>query len=309
MIKTEVPVPQERTDLTEQTVRFRIYGEDIANCLNMNRVTAPALLGADTEKLDAMGIFTIRDETGKIARWSALELTGKDGTVPAFVDESVLRWSLGMKPGDIIPYGETKVRIAGTLNNTPLQGYLVLSDRQLREHFPAEKGFSLFLTGQEKNGGELERTYSDFGPEVTAVSELLGDFLALENTYLEIFQTLGIIAFILGGAGLFLVLRMEGLEEGEHLRLMRDLGFPAVRIAAMRLYRYIFLFLYGWAAALSCAVLAVFPVLRSGQGYETAKALIVTGGSVMIILLFTAAAEALFGTRRILGDNYRQFMN
>jgi putative ABC transport system permease protein len=81
-----------------------VEGDD-ASCLNLNRISQPAILGVEPEMLhDRFTFATKMKEIGETDLWLALNQQFEDGTIPAIADQTVIQWGLGMKVGDILLY-------------------------------------------------------------------------------------------------------------------------------------------------------------------------------------------------------------
>ncbi len=86
-------------------VQFRKVEGDDASCLNLNRVSQPAILGVDPEALQGRFSFAAKmKELGETDPWQVLNQTFDDGTVPAIADQTVIQWGLGKKVGDVLLY-------------------------------------------------------------------------------------------------------------------------------------------------------------------------------------------------------------
>ena len=112
----------------------------------------------------------------------------------------------------------------------------------------------------------LESTLSADGFDVVDAQEQLAGFLAVQNTYLSTFQSLGALGLLLGTVGLAVVQLRSVLERRGELALMRAGGFRARRLVEM-------VVLGEWRAALGragnwprgCGHCAVAP-MGAGRG-------------------------------------------
>src|SRR5690606_9875382 len=101
--------------------------------------------------------------------------------------------------------------------------------------FPEVNGFQYFLIDAppDKLGKVqeiLENGLSDQGLDVVQASDVLADFLAVQNTYLSTFQSLGALGLLLGTFGLASVQVRSVLERRGELALLRAQGFRRSRI-------------------------------------------------------------------------------
>jgi len=94
-------------------------------------------------------------------------------------------------------------------------------------------------------------------------SRRLAEFLAVQNTYLSTFQSLGGIGLLLGTAGLAVVLLRNVWERRGELSLMRTLGFSQVAIAGMVPSENAALLIAGLFSACFSALVAIAPVIAA----------------------------------------------
>ena len=125
------------------------------------------------------------------------------------------------------------------------------------------------------------------------VSDRLASFLAVQNTYLSTFQTLGGLGLLLGTLGLATVMLRNVLERRGELALLRAVGFRAAHVAWLVLCENAFVMLWGLAAGALAALLAMTPHLTS-TGAD-----VPWGGLQMLLLgVFTVGMlAALFAVR------------
>ena len=79
----------------------------------------------------------------------------------------------------------------------------------------------------------LESTLAEDGFDVVDAREQLAAFLAVQNTYLSTFQSLGALGLLLGTIGLAVVQLRSVLERRGELALMRAAGFRRRRLMGM----------------------------------------------------------------------------
>ncbi|NCB07326.1 MAG: ABC transporter permease, partial [Bacteroidia bacterium] len=190
-------------------VQFQKVEGDDASCLNLNRISQPAILGVHPEMLQGRFSFatklkTLVDE----GPWLALNQTFEDGTIPAIADQTVIQWGLGMKVGDVLEYqnevGDT-LRLKLIAGTTPsiFQGYVLISNENFLKNYPTQSGTSVFLVdgkseNQQNIGDELNSVFRDYGWEMENTAKRLVEFYSVTNTYLSIFLALGALGLILG---------------------------------------------------------------------------------------------------------------
>src|SRR5690606_41386733 len=91
------------------------------------------------------------------------------------------------------------------------------------------------------------------------VAERLADFLAVQNTYLSTFQTLGGLGLLLGTLGLGTVMLRNVLERRGELALLRAVGFRRGQVTSMVLVENAFLLLWGLSAGAISPLMAMSP--------------------------------------------------
>jgi ABC-type lipoprotein release transport system permease subunit len=258
-------------DLVGATVvPLRLREGDDASCLNLNRAQQPRLYGVQPAELERRKAFAFLS-----GAWPLLEQAAADGTIPAIGDEPTVTWALGKQVGDVLTmtddHGQAvKLRIVGVLASSVLQGGLLISEKQFIAHFPASAGYRAFLVEAPparapELAATLTRALQDRGLEVVPAGRRLADFMAVENTYLGIFQVLGGLGLVLGSLGLALVVLRNVLERRGELALLLALGFRRRALQRLVLAEHWLLICLGLAVGLGAAVLAVWPAWRAGQ--------------------------------------------
>ncbi len=290
----DLNTPAGRTELgfadrdQEQLGNWKIYslrvadGED-ASCLNLYRPTQPRVLGLPRSFIDRGGFGWA--DSDPIARqekanpWALLDGTrGNDDNgqpiVPVVLDISTAVYSLhlsGVGAQLVIRNAADRpmtLEVVGLLKNSVLQGNLLMSEANFLELFPDVSGYRYFLIEPSKGATEadahaiariLESTLSADGFDAMDAHEQLAGFLAVQNTYLSTFQSLGALGLLLGTVGLAVVQLRSVLERRGELALMRAGGFPARRLIKMVLSENAVLLLGGLVVGLVAAAMALLP--------------------------------------------------
>jgi ABC-type antimicrobial peptide transport system permease subunit len=287
-------------------VPLRIRDGDDASCLNLNRALQPRLLSVRPNELKRRQAFAFvqsLDQPAVAGRgsagvnqgaWDLLNHQPAPDVVPAIGDEQTVRWALGKSLGDTISYtddrGRTfKVQIVGVLANSILQGSLLISEPDFIERFPSVAGYRAFLADAPPGRTEvvaevLTRQLQDKGLDLQPAWQRLADFMAVENTYLGIFQALGGLGLLLGSLGLGIVVLRNVLERRNELALLQAVGFRPAQLQRLVLSEHWLLVGLGLVLGLGAALLAVFPTLAltdrealSGNMAWTLAALAVAG--------------------------------
>jgi ABC-type antimicrobial peptide transport system permease subunit len=166
--------------------------------------------------------------------------------------------------------GQTlRLAVAGLLANSIFQGDLLVSQESLLRYDPTIGGYRFFLIDApaERSAAverALERTLDDYGFTAQPASERLAGFLAVENTYLSAFQSLGGLGLLLGTIGLAAVQLRNVLERRGELALLRAAGFRRQLLARLVVLENLVLLVAGLAIGCLAAVLALLPHLAGG---------------------------------------------
>jgi len=313
-----------------QIVPLRVRDGDDASCLNLNRAQKPRLLGVNPELLASRGVFTFAQlEKGSSATngWTLLssphdaafrqahsEIANRQSPIanpdeiPAIGDAASIQWALGKKVGDTLGYTdehgqEFKVRIVGAVQNSILQGNLLISEHAFVARFPSESGYRMFLIDTPSNraadvSAHLSRALGDLGLELTPTTRRLAEFNAVQNTYLSTFQVLGGLGLLLGSIGLGVVVLRNVMERRGELALLLAVGFRRRALRWLVLCEHAALLVLGLAVGVGAAAAAVFPALLSQRGEFPAISL---GFTLLAVLLngavwtWLATAVALRG--------------
>jgi ABC-type antimicrobial peptide transport system permease subunit len=109
--------------------------------------------------------------------------------------------------------------------------------------------------------GLLENALSDEGFDAVPEREILENLLAVQNTYLSTFQSLGALGLLLGTLGLATVQARSVLERRGELALLRAQGFRRARVGWLVLLENISLLIAGLATGVIAALCAILPHL------------------------------------------------
>jgi len=214
--------------------------------------------------------------------------------VPVVIDASTAAYSLYLKGvGSRLTIRDAAdqpitLQVVGLLKNSVLQGNLMISEDHFLRFFPDTGGYRYFLIEQssrhapraiaaEVNGkapatpatatgdgtqsvpATLESTLSNDGFDVVDARDQLAAFLAVQNTYLSTFQSLGALGLLLGTIGLAIVQLRSVLERRGELALMRANGFPRARLMRMVIWENTVLLGGGLAIGCIAAAVALIP--------------------------------------------------
>ena len=269
---------------------FRVKAGDEASCLNLNRAQQPRILAVG-EKFIARGGFSFAAALDKNALkgnpWEVLKDRSDPDSIPAVCDDQALEWALGLKLGDTLTVSDEhgvpkKLKFVATLENSVLQGSVLIIEQAFKKLYPSQSGYSVFLIdyvpqasslpekdskGRQEACGTIARNLSrvlgDEGFDPVPAAERLAQFNAVENTYLSTFQALGGLGMLLGSAGLGIVVLRNILERRGELAVLRAIGFSSSAIGWLALSEHVWLLVLGLAAGVISSLIAVVPALQS----------------------------------------------
>ena len=136
----------------------------------------------------------------------------------------------------------------------------------------------------------LETGLADKGFDIEPVADRLNVFLAVQNTYLSTFQTLGGLGLLLGTFGLATVMLRNVLERRSELALMRAGGVLNLQLGWLVLWENALLLVWGLLAGTVSALLAMTPHLRS-TGADVPWSMV---GMTLGVVLVVGMLAALF---------------
>jgi len=313
---------------------LRVRSGTDASCLNLySPQTRPRVLGLSNRFIERGGFAwsstAAETQPEQENPWLLLQEPLPDGELPVVIDMNTATYSLHLygvgstyeiqdDQGDRVT-----LRVVGLLNNSVLQGSLLLSEENFLELFPYVDGHRMFLIdapapqaeptaaeagtkGQDDGLPEdyveqvrnaLESTLGDFGFAAQRTEQRLAGFLAVQNTYLSTFQSLGALGLLLGTFGLATVQLRSVLERRGELALMRAAGFRRSRLAGLVLRENCVLLIGGLAAGVLTALVAVLPHMIYGGASVPWQSLAWMLGTVLIVGL-AAGMIAVYETLR-----------
>lgn len=254
---------------------FRVRPGENASCLNLYQTQVPTILGVPK---GMSGFKWVNPPRYKVP-WVVLNGSSDDGAIPVIGDMNTLMYSLHKGVGDTINVPDdtnpkATLRIAGMLDSSVFQGVLLMSEENFLKLFPEQAGFRYFLIGEQvaqtlsktearELSDLLETGLAPYGFDVEPIGDRLANFLAVQNTYLSTFQTLGGLGLLLGTFGLGTVMLRNVIERRAELALLRAVGFRPSAIRRLVLFENAFLLACGLAVGTASALLAMLPHLLS----------------------------------------------
>lgn len=311
------PDANQLTGTTIAPMRLRV-GQD-ASCNNLYQATRPTVLGVPESFSElfqgdsALPGFEWA-ATGELADgespWDALSRSAsgkKEDPIPVIIDQNTAMWSLQMMKG----LGEQRefayeqdnpisFQVVGLLANSMLQGRLLIGESNFEKQFPDVSGYRVFLIAGNADQTDsissvLENRLGDIGLDISDARGVLAGMMAVQNTYLRTFQSLGGLGLLLGTIGLAVAQLRSVLERRQELAVLRAIGFTRKRLATVVMGETVSLLLTGIGCGVICAVLAVLPhAILNGLKPPIVEPLVI----VLMIILFGMLA-GLIAVRRV----------
>ena len=302
---------------------FRLRSGDDASCRNLYQPHQPRVLGVTPGMVDYFDApagkkpvhFNFATSAAKSPEekenpWHVLTKPAVDGQpVNVFLDKNTAMYSLKLYRGIgeefEFDYGEgppVKFRVAGLLSNSVLQGSLLIGEADFKNLFPTISGYRAFLIKRQvldphpgplpKGEGAdvatfLEDRFGDEGLDTTDAKTKLAELLAVQNTYISTFRSLGALGLLLGTFGLAAVQLRNVFERRKELALLRAVGFRKLRLGEMVLLENLVLLLGGLATGTLAALFSVLPHMFLGGAHVPLSELGVMLGVVLVVGIVT----------------------
>ena len=304
-------LPEEKAGF--ELVQFRVNQGEDASCQNLNRANQPRVLGVNPTALSSRGAFTFagrlfpQDASG----WDCLARTGTspDGVpeIHGILDAATAEYALGTHLGatlnltaaDGSPF---RLKVAGLVDNSVLQGSIVIEEAAFIRLFPDSGGYRYFLvdalSGSDAAAvpGQWTRQLEDRGFELIPAWERLNEFNSVQNTYLGIFSTLGGLGLLLGTVGLGIVTGRNILERRGQLALLNAVGFSRQNLGRLVVREHWFLHGAGVLLGIVTGLIAIVPTLLARGESLPIGLLIVLNG----LILASGLASCWLATRWML---------
>ena len=230
------------------------------------------------------------------------ETPALQSAVPVILEKNTANYALQLWGG----LGETfeiddgrgnpvRLRVVALLADSIFQGDLLIGESDFLRLFPDTAGRRFFLveTPPERIAAvknALQQNLGDYGFSAETTGRRLAEFLAVQNTYLSTFQSLGGLGLLLGTFGLAAVQLRNVFERRGELALLRATGFRRATLGWLVLLEHAVLLTTGLAVGTLAAVLAVLPHLLHRAAAAPWASLAVT---LLAVLLVGLAAGAL----------------
>jgi ABC-type antimicrobial peptide transport system permease subunit len=197
--------------------------------------------------------------------------------IPVILDQNTATYSLHVGVGDVLEIEDGQgqkwaFQVVALLKNSIFQGDLLISQSNFEQLYPDVNGYRMFLISQGdseaatstlQNG--FESALSEYGFDVERTSDRLANFMAVQNTYLSTFQSLGGLGLLLGTFGLATVQLRSVLERRGELALLRATGFRRRRLGELVMLENTALLCFGLGTGILAALVSILPNLLRGD--------------------------------------------
>jgi putative ABC transport system permease protein len=273
-------------------IPLRVESGQDASCLNLYQATRPRIVGVNARLIERGGFawaaLPKNLPAGETNPWKALEQPAMYDTasiesvaprvIPVVLDQNTAMYSLHLYSGvgerfaiDDGRGGKIQMQVAGLLKNSLFQGDLLVGEQDFKHLFPQVSGSRLFLIAPDSLEAaeplrqELEETLESYGFLVSPTQDRLRELMAVQNTYLSTFQSLGGLGLLLGTIGLAVVQWRNIWERRGELSLLRAIGFTRERLRRLLLWENLSLLLAGLLLGVFTALVAISPSLWRGD--------------------------------------------
>jgi len=308
---------------------MRLKAGDDASCQNLYKPSQPRILGVTPQMIayfnrsDLPARFAFSASAAKTAEekanpWQLLAarpLTpgpsptrgegSNDEPIPMILDQNTAMYSLRLMRGIGQEYPVTfsdgrtvKFRVAGLLKNSVLQGNLLIGEADFQRLFPQVSGYRSFLVRcpggkADQIAGVLEDRLGDQGFDAVDSRVRLGELLAVQNSYISAFQSLGALGLVLGTFGIAAVQLRSIFERRQELALLRATGFRRGRLGLLVLLENLLLLVGGLALGTIAALVALVPQMLLGAAHIPLADLL----AMLAVVLAVGAIVGLLAVR------------
>lgn len=285
-------------------VRLRASGGDDASCTNLYAAARPLVVGVGRDFIQRGGFrFVAQAASGGSASaeanpWRLLERrAAADEPVPVVLDQATAQWALklgGVGSRFILADeagGDVACVIVGLLEPGILQGRVVMAEEEFQRLFPSQSGYREALvdasrvddTARAAVDSGLRRAWADAGVTLESAADRLRRLLAVQETFLAGFQTLGTLGLLLGTAGVAAVMLQGVAERLGMLAVLRAIGFTLTRLRLLVVLEAVWPVVLGLAAGTAAAVLAVWPAIVDGGAAVPVRWIVATCGLTLAV--------------------------
>lgn len=272
---------------------------DDASCLNLIRKKTPPIYGIETKQLDPNFLKINNSLFNESSVKELLQKTlDSENTLPIIIDEASMMWNLKMFLGDYFEFknhhGETfKLKIVGTTAPNLLQGKVLLSAENFKKYIQQDLSYDFFLVSSKEPYEQLKSILQKItfknNIETQKSSSMLSAFNEVQNTYLIIFQSLGLLSILLGSIGFSLNIIRNFFNRSIDHDLLKSLGFSSIKKIKLTFYENTTVF----TTALFIATVSVLIGNSKSSSQSLLNQLLTTLYPICIIGLFGLVFIAL----------------
>lgn len=296
----------------ERVFSLRLQDGDDASCRNLYQSSRPRLIGISQHFIDHADEVGLMDWASveqrveeNVSSWAVLagESSPNSEAIPVVLDKNTAMYGMQIYTGvgteferDYGAAGTLRFRIVGLLSGSIFQGSLLVPEAALKERFPRTGGYRYFLVDAQDPqavAATLEETYSDQGLDLTDSKLLLTELLAVQNTYLSTFQSLGGLGLLLGTLGLAAVQLRNVIQRRGELAILRATGFRTGQLSLLVLHEHAMLLLGGLTVGVVAALFVILPHMFLGGASVPVLSLFFT----LLLVAVVGLASALFAER------------
>ena len=212
--------------------------------------------------------------------------------------------------GDVLTLDEDttrpfRVRVVASLDDSMLQGEILVAERAFVDLFPDAEGYRLVLAEipgaaparVDEVARLLEERLEPFGLDAEDTVKRLEAYHRVENTYLSTFQALGALGLVLGCFGLLAITARNVLERRRELALLGAAGFRGSQLQTLVVTETAGVIMSGLAIGVAAAAVAIGPVLAARGTLPSTLPLVALG--LVAIVGVVAAIGATRNVRRL----------
>lgn len=221
-----------------EVTQFKTRGDVGGTCSNLNRAASPRIVGANESFFEDNTFIFIshaKPSEGGNNPWTLLSEPPRFNEVPAIGDYNTVVWILGLDLGSTISILDENddtvtLKIVGIIENSIMQGSLIIWDEYFDTLYPKHPGYNLFLFKSQEGNLKaqitaLESALDRYGFDgYTVESQVVANIL-VENTYIAVFQVILVFGLVIGTLGFGIVVSRNIMERQREIGMLRAIGF------------------------------------------------------------------------------------